>query len=149
MTIFFIEKGDGSCDGGRHVAEIHEEQPDVYRCLECHAAWRKNLRRVILESPYGSKERSVIQRNEAYARDAMHDALKRGDAPMVSHLLYTQVLQDQVPEERTLGIEAGLAWGPAAQATVVYVDFGITPGMEKGIARANEEGRPVEVRRIR
>jgi hypothetical protein len=38
--------------------------------------------------------------------------LLRGESPIASHLLYTQpgILKDDVPEERPLGIEAGLAW---------------------------------------
>ena len=46
------------------------------------------------------------------------------------------------------GIEAGLAWGPVAQATVVYVDLGVSSGMHKGVDRAKEEGRVVEVRQL-
>lgn len=45
-----------------------------------------------------------------------------------------------------MGIEAGLAWGPVADATVVYVDLGISNGMHQGIARARAEGRRVEYR---
>lgn len=102
------------------------------------------MRLVILESPYaGNVERSVT-----YARRAMADCLHRGEAPLASHLLYTQpgVLRDEVPGERALGIGAGLAWGRVADATVVYADLGISPGMKQGIARAEAEGRPVEVR---
>jgi hypothetical protein len=69
---------------------------------------------------------------------------------MVSHLLYTQpgVLNDDVPEERQKGIEGGLAWGLAAEKTVVYYDLGMTPGMEQGIVEARRAGRPVEYRSI-
>jgi hypothetical protein len=104
------------------------------------------MRLVILESPYAGD----IARNEAYARAAMADCLRRGDSPMCSHLLYTQpgVLRDDVPEERALGINAGLAWGRVAEATVVYEDLGILRGMRAGIARAEAEGRPVEYRRL-
>ncbi len=76
--------------------------------------------------------------------------IKSGEAPLASHLLYTQpgVLDDTVPADRLMGIEAGLAWGPQAAATVIYTDLGITPGMAKGIARAEREGRTVEYRTI-
>ncbi len=69
---------------------------------------------------------------------------------MASHLLYTQpdVLDDYKPEERQLGIEAGLAWGRHAEATVVYVDLGISAGMQLGIDRAQREGRVVEMRTL-
>ena len=51
--------------------------------------------------------------------------------------------------ERALGIEAGLAWGRAANATVVYIDLGISPGMKQGVERALLEGRPVEYRSLK
>jgi hypothetical protein len=99
---------------------------------------------VILESPYAGD----VLKNEEYARAAMRDSLLRGEAPMASHLLYTQVgvLDDKSPEERKTGIEAGLAWGRAAERTVVYLDRGVTSGMKQGIKRAVAEGRPVDYR---
>lgn len=102
------------------------------------------MRLVILESPYAGD----VERNVAYAREAMCDCLARGEAPFASHLLYTQpgVLDDSEPAERALGIRAGLAWGPKADATVVYMDYGLTSGMRAGIERAEAQGRPIEYR---
>ena len=104
------------------------------------------MKLVILESPYAGN----IVRNVAYARACVRDSILRGEAPLASHLLYTQkgILRDVIPEERKLGIEAGLAWGKHAELTVVYADFGVTEGMKKGVARAEAEGRPVEVRSL-
>ena len=105
------------------------------------------MKRVILESPYAGD----VNENTKYARACMRDCLLRGEAPLASHLLYTQpgVLSDTNASERKLGIEAGLAWGAAAEATVVYIDYGISAGMRQGIERAELEGRPVERRRIK
>ncbi len=102
------------------------------------------MRLVIVESPYAGD----FEHHVAYARAAMRDCLARGEAPYASHLLYTQpgVLRDHDPAERRLGIEAGLAWGKAAEATVVYDDLGISPGMQQGIDRAVAAGRVVEFR---
>jgi hypothetical protein len=104
------------------------------------------MRLVILESPFAGD----IDRNVEYGRACMRDCLMRGEAPIASHLLYTQsgVLDDGSPEERTLGIEAGLAWGELAEVSVVYTDRGISNGMKLGIQRAVECGRPVEYRAI-
>ena len=77
---------------------------------------KRKMRLVILESPYAGN----VEQNVAYARACMLDCLRSGEAPMVSHLLYTQVLDDKNAAERALGIEAGLAWGRVAEATVVY-----------------------------
>jgi hypothetical protein len=104
------------------------------------------MRLVILESPFAGD----MIKNLRYVRAAMHDCLMRGEAPFASHALYTLpgVLNDGIPAERSLGIEAGLAWGKRADATVVYTDLGISPGMQQGIERAQREGRPVEHRRL-
>ncbi len=99
---------------------------------------------VILESPYAGD----VERNVRYARRCMMDSLGRGEAPMVSHLLYTQVLDDTVPSERERGIAAGLAWRQVAQASVVYEDHGISKGMQHGIAAAQKACIPVEFRTI-
>jgi len=104
------------------------------------------MRLVIIESPYAG----FVARNVAYARAAMVDCLKRGEAPFASHILYPHpdVLRDGVPEDRQLGIRAGLAWAEHADATVVYEDLGVTEGMLAGIEHAAKFGRPVEHRSL-
>ena len=101
---------------------------------------------VILESPYAGDRR----RNAAYLRACLRDSLfERGEFPYASHRMYTGVTDDDVPDERALGIRAGLEWGRKADATIVYADLGITRGMALGIADANEQGRPVFLRYLR
>ena len=102
------------------------------------------------EFPHNSKTYAKRQIAIKYARAAMRDCLLRGEAPYASHLLYTQdgVLDDDTPDERGLGIEAGLCWGAAASKTVVYIDLGISDGMAEGIQRAKREGSPIEQRML-
>jgi hypothetical protein len=102
------------------------------------------MRLVIIESPYAGE----VEANVAYARACVRDSLSRGEAPIASHLLYTQpgILDDDKPTERQWGIDAGLAWRAVAQASVVYTDRGISKGMEYGIAAAASAGIPVEYR---
>lgn len=104
------------------------------------------MRRVILESPYAGD----VDLNVNYARKAIRDSLKRGEAPIASHLLYTQpgILRDEDAAERQWGIDAGLAWKSVAEASVVYCDRGISRGMEFGILQAKMAGIPVEMRFI-
>lgn len=99
------------------------------------------MRRVILETPY--RGRVIVSplegwwlkwRNRVYARQAVHDCLMRGEAPFASHLLYSQVLHDNWPDERDIGIQAGLTWLAVADASVVYVDRGVSEGVRRGIA---------------
>lgn len=101
---------------------------------------------VIVESPFAGD----MERNIKYARACMRDCLLKGEAPYASHLLYTQsgVLDDSHPEERPLGIDAGLAWGEKADKTVVYTDLGMSKGMQYGIERAQKANRPIEYRTL-
>lgn len=105
------------------------------------------MRLVILESPYAGD----VEKNIEYARKCVRDCLARGEAPLVSHLLYTQpgILDDGILEERALGIQAGHAWYKVAEGCVVYTDLGISPGMERGIDQAIQNGIEVEYRNLK
>lgn len=111
---------------------------------------KSERRLVILESPYAASNPTDAARNVEYARRCVRDSLLRGEAPLASHLLYTQpgILRDEVPSERAHGIAAGLAWVPHAAASVVYIDHGISSGMQYGIDVATDAGIPIEYRRV-
>ncbi len=104
------------------------------------------MRRVVIESPFAGD----VKRNLRYLRACLRDSLLKGEAPFASHALYTQpgVLDDDKPEDRKLGMEAGFAYRPCAEATVVYTDLGMSPGMEAGIKDAELHNRPVERRSL-
>ena len=104
------------------------------------------MKKVVIESPYAGD----VAMNTEYARRAMADCLRRGEAPFASHLLYTQpgILDDTIPEERKLGIDAGLIYASDAELTAVYCDLGITKGMMHGIKTAFKCERPIEVRML-
>lgn len=99
---------------------------------------------VMIESPYAGD----IERNEDYARKCLLDSLRRGEAPMAGHLLYTQVLRDANPTERKLGIEAHMTWLRRSSRVVVYEDLGISSGMSIAIDLANTLGIPVVRRKL-
>jgi hypothetical protein len=105
------------------------------------------MRLVILESPYAGD----VAANEDYARLCVRDSLLRGEAPIASHLLYTQpgILDDTKPMERQLGINAGWAWLRVAEGSVVYLDHGISDGMKGGIRAAENAGLIIEYRKIK
>ena len=104
------------------------------------------MKLVIIESPFAGN----VDQHIEYARKCLKDCLKRGEAPIASHLLFTQpgILDDNIPGERALGIEAGLAWYQVAKACIVYKDFGISKGMIFGIERARMHGVPVFYRSL-
>lgn len=99
---------------------------------------------VVIESPYAGD----VKANRAYAIEAMRDSLMRGEAPIVSHLFYTEALDDTIPTERSIGMKAGFALATNAQKTVVYTDRGISAGMKIGIEEAEMMDRPIEYRSL-
>jgi len=110
------------------------------------------MKLVVIESPL----RGDREKHKFYARLCMLDCLRRGEAPFASHVLYDHpdVLDDTRPDERTLGMQAGFAWGAKADLCAVYEDINImagTPyssGMLDGIERAKKAGISVDYRRL-
>ena len=102
------------------------------------------MTRVIIESPYSGD----VKRNVKYARMCLLDSLNRGEAPIASHLLYTQVLDDTIPEQRTIGINAGLEWLKLAEKHVFYIDHGYSEGMLYAFGLSLRSGIEIEERKI-
>lgn len=102
------------------------------------------MRRVIIESPYSGD----VAKHVAYAQRALRHSLLRGEAPIASHLLHTQVLDDGDPTQRLLGMLAGHEWIAQADAVVFYVDHGMSQGMVTALSMAQVLGVKTEVRRL-
>jgi hypothetical protein len=105
---------------------------------------------VVIESPFKGKGYHETELNILYARACAHDCLKRGEYPYASHLFYTQdgILDDKNEKERNLGIYAGIVWGSLAKKKVVYIDRGISEGMQLGITAAEKTGKIIEYRNL-
>lgn len=102
---------------------------------------------VILESPYAGS----TTKNVAYARLCLHDSIMRGEAPIASHLLYTQpnVLDEDDPLQRALGISCGIAWLPRADYSVFYTDRGWSTGMIASLFDHNlKNNHPFRIRAL-
>lgn len=100
--------------------------------------------RVFIASPL----RGDVSRNQAYARIALRDSLARGEAPFVPHLLYDQVLDDGIEEERATAIKAALGFLAGCDVLAVYWDLGISLGMRGEIELARALGIRVEERKL-
>lgn len=61
------------------------------------------MQQVFICSPY----RGDIEHNTEVARYAGHIAAVTGYVPVIPHLLYPQFLDDNIPDERILGIQLG------------------------------------------
>lgn len=102
------------------------------------------MKRVNIESPLSGD----FARNIRYARLCCIDSLRRGEAPFASHLLFTQMLDDEQYSARRLGMQAGTAWAMVADLCAVYVDFGESAGMLEGIKVALAHRIAVERRTL-
>ena len=78
----------------------------------------------------------------------MLDSLSRGEAPIASNLLYTQMIDDSIQEHRALCIGAGLACRKVCELTVFYVDRGWSGGMVAARELYEKEGIDYEIRTI-
>lgn len=121
------------------------------RCEECEERKFKaaqsisdNKKLVIIESPYAGD----VEFNLSYARKCLSDSLSRGESPIASHLLHTQVLNDCEPNERKQGIEAGLNWLSVAEKQVFYTDLGWSEGMKQARKEGERLGIEIEERRL-
>lgn len=106
---------------------------------------------VDIETPYWALTEAELIKNVRYARACVRDSLLRGEIPFASHLLYTQtgIRDDNISEEREMGINAGKEIANRLEATtVVYADLGISRGMQIGIEMAIRSYRRVEYRKL-
>ncbi|MBX2986705.1 MAG: hypothetical protein KF802_02310 [Bdellovibrionaceae bacterium] len=105
---------------------------------------------VVIESPYEGKTTRETKQNVEYAQKCLADCLKRGEAPFSSSLTYKQAnVLDSSPESQQLCENAGDQFLSVASKVVVYIDKGISPEMDKGIAKAKTAGITVELRSLK
>ena len=100
---------------------------------------------VILESPYAGETKENLE----YLQRCIRDSIERNEAPFASHQMYTQALDDNKPEEREAGIDAGYIWMRYARIVAFYIDYGMSKGMHDALDIAINTGKQVDFRTIR
>lgn len=88
-------------------------------------------------SPY----RGDTKRNKQYARELTRLAIDNGFCPVTVHLYLTEVLNDEIEEERKTGLEAGIEILDSCKYILVGGRYGISEGMDREIRRAIEKGK--------
>lgn len=111
------------------------------------------MKLVIIESPY----KGDVSRNKRYLQACIRDCIKRGESPYASHQMLTDALDDNDPEQRKIGISAGLAWRKALYISntglrrvtpVFYFDLGWSDGMTHARKMYLEENVFFELRKL-
>ena len=105
-------------------------------------------RLVIVESPFRATEHRTAAQHREFLRCALADCIRRGESPFASHHLTPEVLHDDSPFERALGIHLGLAWGAHADLIAVYSQLGVSAGMRQAIIHYKASGKQIEWREI-
>lgn len=135
------------CTGGCPLSEtliaevsrltgVNEDVVRVAHGLPVHHQDSTPLRRVVIEVPHGA--------DAGYERAAFLDSVARGEAPISATALHGQDAELSPVDARRIRE----VWGRFSEATVVYDDLGVTPGMQTAIDDARLSGRDVEVRRL-
>ena len=100
----------------------------------------RNRPKVYVASRYAGD----VERNVAAAVRCCRFAIRKGCMPVASHLLYPQMLRDNVPEERELGTVFGLALLALCDEVWIFTDGGgLSPGMAAEEHEAKKLGKPV------
>lgn len=103
---------------------------------------------VLIESPFAHPHPQGRILHAAYLELCLHDSIYRGETPIATHKLYTICLDDTNVVERRLGMRRALDILPHVSLVAVYVDLGISPGMQEGIVLALEQSKPIMYRTI-
>lgn len=93
---------------------------------------------VYIASPYAGD----VEANVSFAKEACRYAIRQGAAPVAVHLLYPQLLDDRIPEEREAGLRMGLRVLEACDELWLCGES-ISAGMQKELEAAERMGIPV------
>lgn len=114
------------------------------------------MRLIVIESPYAGD----VEANLEYLDRCIRDCLKRDETPYASHKMLTTALDDDDPEQRKLGIAAGLAvaenynnlWDEVERIYPTPVAFYVDKGWSNGMLAARDHyesvGVQFEVRKL-
>jgi hypothetical protein len=80
-------------------------------------------------SPYSGD----TKRNKEYARELTLRAIKDGYAPITPHLYITEVLNDNEPLERELGLRTAIQLLKKCDAIYIGRKYGVSEGMKSEI----------------
>jgi len=96
------------------------------------------MKLIYVASPYAGD----IEKNIELAKRACRHVMNEGHAFFTPHLLYPQVLNDENPAERQVGLSMGLAVLPHCDELWCFGSR-ISQGMQLEIEEADRQGIPV------
>lgn len=103
------------------------------------------MKRIFVCSPFAGPTPEVIAFNVEIARRLCAEVLAAGHAPYAPHLYLPQILDDNDPAQRAMGIAAGHAWLEACDEVWCWSMNGgfVSAGMDADLRVAMKLGKPV------
>lgn len=104
---------------------------------------------VAIESPLKANQGYSREQFRRYWQLCIEDAIKyRKEKVYCSHWL-ADILDDDNPLERAIGIQIGFTWSAFCDYAALYTDFGISEGMSDALKFYDKIGKRVEWRSLR
>jgi len=118
------------------------DERDQARAIDAIISLSKNdnAKATIIESPFKGNVKGHLD----YAYQSMINLMDKGHLPFGSHFIYTQVLDDKIQEERTLGIYSGLEMYHVCPNSVYLLDMGASSGMQLAFDAQGQYSRECE-----
>ena len=116
----------------RVMKEYKTEQQRIFNA--------KNRKKIYVVSKYAGNINANTKNAARYCRYI----IDQGFMPIASHLLYPQILNDDVSTERELGTAFGLSLLAICDEVWVFIDGQISSGMKQEIEEANRLKIPVK-----
>lgn len=101
-----------------------------------------------ISSPYKYTTEQELKLNVSIARAMCYYAMMQGYAPFASHLLYTQFLNEDIIEERNLGINLGREFLLYSEIMYHYEVSEHSEGATRDILLAEKYCIPVQILRF-
>lgn len=117
--------------------------PDKFSTFDCYyksSSFENDIpTKCLVESPFAG---DILSNVDYASKVTVELLLSHNKAPILSHVLYTHVLNDYNEDERRIGIDAGLSIGKYAEESIVCIDRGLSSGMEYAINSSIKNSRP-------
>ena len=101
------------------------------------------MKRVYVASPFSSDEFETVNKHKRYARELGRECIINGYDIEAVHLFYPQMLKDNDPIERALGMTLAIEKLKECDMLLVGQKFGISSGVESEIAIARSHNMKI------
>lgn len=98
--------------------------------------------RIFVGSRFRGEHDGIVLQNVKYARECCRSLVTLGHNPLALHLHDPQFLNDDIEEERALGLKNGKVWLHCADCAIFFTDLGVSDGMKGEIAYCQKKDIP-------